>query len=1140
MNRTFGLKLAFLALGAALAGGTLTMAQPATTLLPQRPQGPCDIYAAANTACATAHSTTRALYASYNGPLYQVLRKSDGRTLDIGVVRPSAGDPGGYANAAAQDSFCAGTVCWISIIYDQSPKKNHLYQAPRGAFLGQGMGGYNNIPLADAAPVTLMGHKVYGVYIVPGMGMRLNDPKGTAVDDQAQGQYWVLNGHHYNSGCCFNYGNAEITSRDDGNGTMEAAHFGNSTSWFHGQPPGPWIMTDQENNLVGCVNPGSDSKLCTSLPSISWRFVTAIGKGKPGSWASMGGDAQRGPLQVMFDGPRIDVTYDPMRKQGAILLGNGGDNSVGSQGTFYEGAMTAANTYPSHEIDQRIQANVVAAGYDVPMLTVAPAAAIAQPTGLQTFQPGTVQETAIRFTNTTGVAISNLRLSLSLPAGWTAAPVSGANTAGPVAPGATVNALFRVTSGNAALDGEMAATANWQGGRVRSWRAVQRLRNAAPVKINEFRVGDAANASNGFIELYNGGGTAVDISGWSLTQHGVWQTVTSTIRIPAKTRLEPRSFYLLGLANSGLAVPAQAGDSTIHVRSVDGLKEGDTILVGGESRRITRLGTAAGPETTVWQPMPEGRSTLTVPKGATSVPVFSVAGFKAGEKVALGYGAGFPATYRETERFEIATVSSVGKPGAYPYLATEARAGATNISVTNTADISVGDRFRLDVDSVGHGIDTVTVKSVGTPAILLALNADAAAGATTVQVRVGSAVFNAAAANSGPGIAGLAVGQKLVVGNPGKLEMVTITSVNGNNVGVTPALRLAHVTQEAVVAPGTGLELTAPLKFTHSGNLPFSNQGTGIRFSPATRFAHSTNEPVVPLGSGIMLDRPLSQAHPINEVVRAEGVRTAGYQGPAPQQWFGGPALSPTAGAMILLDGQDRVVDSLNYGLVVEPWASEGYHGVSGTGQSGCRAPATGGRGGRGATLTTNSSTGRVVDGRDSDSNCNDFVTQPATLLPQGAAAGASNIKVAGVADFAPGQSVLVDTGANMETATIVQVGTQGASTSGAAVAAGETVIPLGAPPGGGFQLGFAAGQTLEIDAGANRETATVAAIQGGRGGARLTVAAPLRYAHPAGTLIAGTGITLAAPLARAHAAGTQLITDLPTPGAPNRFPPRK
>ena len=55
---------------------------------PARPQGPCDIYAAAGAPCVAAHSTTRALYASYNGPLYQVLRQSDAKTLDICVVGP--------------------------------------------------------------------------------------------------------------------------------------------------------------------------------------------------------------------------------------------------------------------------------------------------------------------------------------------------------------------------------------------------------------------------------------------------------------------------------------------------------------------------------------------------------------------------------------------------------------------------------------------------------------------------------------------------------------------------------------------------------------------------------------------------------------------------------------------------------------------------------------------------------------------------------------------------------------------------------------------------------------------------------------------------------------------------------------------
>ena len=52
---------------------------------PSRPEAPCDIYAAAGDPCVAAHSTTRALYASYNGPLYRVLRQSDGKTLDIGV-----------------------------------------------------------------------------------------------------------------------------------------------------------------------------------------------------------------------------------------------------------------------------------------------------------------------------------------------------------------------------------------------------------------------------------------------------------------------------------------------------------------------------------------------------------------------------------------------------------------------------------------------------------------------------------------------------------------------------------------------------------------------------------------------------------------------------------------------------------------------------------------------------------------------------------------------------------------------------------------------------------------------------------------------------------------------------------------------
>ena len=537
-----------LTLALTLFGATVMTAQQSgaghKVALP-RPKGPCDIYASAGDPCVAAHSTTRALYASYNGPLYQVLRQSDGKTLDIGVIQPvaSASDEGGYANAAAQDTFCANTYCWISKIYDQSPKHNDLTQAPRGGFSGPAMGGSNNLPIADMAPITISGHKVYGVFIAPGMGLRQNDVKGTAVDDLAEGQYWVINGLHFNSGCCFDYGNAEIDSRDDGNGTMETTYYGDTLPWYHGNPPGPWVMTDQENNLVGCVNPDG-SKLCANLPNITWRFVTAIAKGEPHHWTSMGGDSQRGDLSVMFDGPRVNLSYDPMRKQGAILLGNGGDNSNGSQGTFYEGAMTAAGTFPTDATDQLVQANVVAAKYDVQLVSLAPASATATPPGLQTFSPGSSQDTTVTFTNTTAAPAAGVKLSISLPnKQWTAFVAGTTDTsktfADAVAPGASVSATFKVTSGPAAFNGDLIGNASWTNatsGGKHSETIAEKVRNVSPIKINEFRVSTSspANPTNSFIELYNAGASDVDISNWTLTEHPTQQAIFSTVKDPRR------------------------------------------------------------------------------------------------------------------------------------------------------------------------------------------------------------------------------------------------------------------------------------------------------------------------------------------------------------------------------------------------------------------------------------------------------------------------------------------------------------------------------------------------------------------------------------------------------------------------------
>ena len=1136
-----------LVLALTVIGATLTMAQHTGlgSSIPVRPKGPCDIYAAAGNPCVAAHSTTRALYASYEGPLYQVLRQSDGKTLDIGVVPPVAvpvPDAGGYADAHAQDKFCANTYCWITKIYDQSPKQNDLSQPPRGGFSGPALGGFNNLPLADMAPITIMGHKVYGVFIEPGMGLRIDDPKGTAVDDQAEGQYWVINGHHFNSGCCFDYGNAEIDSRDDDNGTMETAYFGDAPWWYHGNPPGPWVMTDQENNLVGCVNPDG-SKLCVNLPNISWRFVTAIAKGEPHHWTSMGGDAQNGTLAVMFDGPRVNATYDPMRKQGAILLGNGGDNSNGSQGTFYEGALTAAGTFPSDATDQLVQANIVAAKYGVQPLTLAPTSAAAIPPGLQIFSPGSSQETTLTFTNTTGAPAVSVTLSISAPKQWKSA-VSGSTEASktftePVVAGGSVSAIFKVTSGPSVFNGDLVGNVSWNNqaaGKKEFERTAEKVRSVSPIKINEFRIssGPPANLTDSFIELYNAGSSGVDISNWTLTEHPAQQAIFSSVTIPTGTKLAAHGFYLLGLSNSGLAVPPRVSDTTIFVRSTAGMAVGDTISIdsgsNAETRKIAKLGTEASNQTTLWQPLPDG-PVITVPVGSTNVPVMSVAGFAVGEKIALGYGAIYPAVARDIERYEVATVTAIGKPGTQAYLATAAAAGASNIKVTSVSDISVGDKIRLDIDSVGHGIETVTVTRVGTGASRTNLSAEANAGATHIKVR---------------SVNGFAVGDDLTIGTPANKEVVRVSKIGtpgpeGSGIDFAPALTRTHIPDEGVVTPGTGLDLAAQLKFNHAANLPFSDRGTGINFEPATAFAHSSNEPVQALGTGIMLDKPLAKDHAINAVVRDAAVRTAGYQGtPAPDQWFGGPELTTESplfgriitvreGSMVLRDASGLVVDSLNYGGLVDAWAAEGYQAASGMGESGCYVAAPGPAGGFGPPPATDSSSGRFPDGEDTASNCKDFRAQAVTTLPIGSAAGVSNIKVANIKGFNAGETIMIGRAADIETAVIASVGTAGATTVRSAIPEGGNVIPVA------NTMGFSVGESISIDSGPNSETAVIANIHRFPLPA-ITLASPLTHAHAVGVQISGTGITLAAPLKRAHTSGAQVTDNNPTPRAPNRY----
>jgi len=317
-------------------------------------QGPCDIYDAApeHTPCVAAHSTVRALYGAYDGPLYQVRRASDNTTKDIGVVKP-----GGVAHSHAQDAFCGSSACVVWQIYDQTTNKNHLHIAGPGGAHHEEDGPLN----ATKERLMVGGKPVYAAYFEGGMGYRQDHTKGIAVGDEAESMYMVTSGTHYNNRCCFDYGNAETDNTDDGAGTMEAVYFGNAKGGLNhgGAGKGPWIMADMENALWGA------DVVVSNEPSIHHEFVTAMIKGDvsrnaSGHWAIKGGDAQKGPLKVYWDGARAKG-YAPMKKQGAIILGIGGDNSDGAIGTFYEGVMTSG--YSSDATDAAVQANIVAAGY---------------------------------------------------------------------------------------------------------------------------------------------------------------------------------------------------------------------------------------------------------------------------------------------------------------------------------------------------------------------------------------------------------------------------------------------------------------------------------------------------------------------------------------------------------------------------------------------------------------------------------------------------------------------------------------------------------------------------------------------------------------------------------------------------------
>jgi hypothetical protein len=408
------------------------------------------------------------------------------------------------------------------------------------------------------------------------MGYRCNNARGLAIDDEPEGMYYVIDGTHYDSGCCFDYGNSSTNGRAVGTGTMETTYYGTSTAWGRGNGEGPWIMSDMEAGLFS----GYGAKE-NDVPSITdWRFVSVYVNGGGGNqWDLRGADATRPEVTTFYSGVRPGTpdnnAYYPMHKKGGMLLGNGGDNGNGSAGTFYEGVMTVG--YPTDKAIAAVQADIAVAKYRAYPLALS---------RVVSFRPGETRPLGVFLENVTSEPMSDIQLEFEMPVGW------GVKRSGDftyrLEPGEKATFLYDLTGSIPRASGELTVTARWEDGEA---SLSTRIRCSEALKINEIGL------DKPFVELYNADTAEADLSGLELqVRRSGWAPVTA-LTFPEGTRLEAGAHLLLEVDPAAPAAPA----------------------------------------TKVFIPVSTGPK-LSFPAGVNTLPAASVAGFAVGEKMGIDLG----------------------------------------------------------------------------------------------------------------------------------------------------------------------------------------------------------------------------------------------------------------------------------------------------------------------------------------------------------------------------------------------------------------------------------------------------------------------------------------------------------------------
>ena len=261
---------------------------------------PCDIYAAGGTPCVAAHSTTRALYGAYNGPLYQVRRASDNTTRDIGVAERGRRTPTPPRRTRSAPAPPASSP----IIYDQSgrgqpphpgaprrlrrPGRGRLRQPRqrhRGADHRRRPQGVRRL----RRPRHRLPQQHTPTASPPATSPRACTPSSTARTTTAAAA------------------STTATPRPTAATTATAPWRPSTSATTRSGATAPATAPGSWPTWRTACSPASTPATTPTTRRINHRFLTAIVKGEPNHWAIRGGNAQSGGLSTFYNGARPNV-----------------------------------------------------------------------------------------------------------------------------------------------------------------------------------------------------------------------------------------------------------------------------------------------------------------------------------------------------------------------------------------------------------------------------------------------------------------------------------------------------------------------------------------------------------------------------------------------------------------------------------------------------------------------------------------------------------------------------------------------------------------------------------------------------------------------------------------------------------------